>query len=321
MRTLTRAVFRLSTTASLLAACSTASVWIGPGETRIDGGVGGASCEAPDASGFVAAPHPPHPEVPDEGAGIVAEPLLAEVSFASDPNAARHERYIEALAASRWAGLAGEYGIARPTLLRHTRLRDAAPAEVTATDLGTFVNAALDRGDIPGADVDPARLVVLIYLPRGTTLLAGQLSDSEPSCDHSIALHTFYRRGGRRMPLAVVPTCDAHVPGLDAEGVEQVAASHEYIESVTNPAANLLSVGRALPPTTQTPWIVLGPEVADLCGPTWVTEGGVRYARFYSNEAARRGDPCATGDDATPAFGVAVDQPQRTPIPPERPSP
>lgn len=284
----------------LFAASATACA-AGSGGGDVDAAVDAAAdappaCTTPDARGFTPGAPPAFPEVGDEGGGIIAAPVVAEVSFANDVNAARHERYLEALVASRWAGMAQEYGIGRPTLLRHTRLREAAPATITLDALRALVNAALDRGEIPGADADPARLVLMVFTPRGTAVLVQPGATPESSCRTSVAFHTILMRGGQRLALSVMPVCDAQVPGLDEEGVEQVATSHEYIESVTNPKGNPLRPGRALSATAATPWAALGAEVADLCLSSWVTEGGARYARFYSNASARLGDPCAMGE-------------------------
>ena len=270
-------------------------------------------CAGPPDGGFTTAPHASFPQVPDLGGPRVTTPMLAEVSFASDPNAARHERYAEALAASQWVLAAQEYGIGRPGLLRHTRLGDAGVSTTDLPGLRALITAAIDRGEVPGADLDPSCLVVLLYLPPALSLQVIQFSGaSVDACRVGGAMHSFIERGGVRVPLAIVPRCEVEVPGLDEEGVEQYAASHEYIEGVTDPRGSISGGGWAFGFGARSPWTVLGEEVADLCGTAWVRESGAVFARLFSNEAARAGDrdPCVPAAVAGPGFGISAPQTQ-----------
>jgi hypothetical protein len=130
---------------------------------------------------------------------------------------------------------------------------------------------------------------------------------------------------GTPFPYAVVGNCPAVATsyGITALSFLTITASHELIESATDPLA-LNTLTYAFPGSSTSPWIALGSEVADLCQllVAGAIESGTSLARIWSNNAASQGlDPCLPApsgpfaDTAGPASIVAVNAGSSAQIP------
>ena len=98
---------------------------------------------------------------------------------------------------------------------------------------------------------------------------------------------------GHSFAYAVVSPCPQGLPVAAPQNITW-AASHEFIESCTDPYP-VSNPGYVILDTTQ-PWAGIGGEVGDLCTyvfPQWTEGSYTALQRVYSNAAAGAGaDPC-----------------------------
>jgi hypothetical protein len=107
-----------------------------------------------------------------------------------------------------------------------------------------------------------------------------------------------------RIPIAVVADC-AGTPGRDPLQMLQWTATHELIEAATDPYWSSAPAFR-FDPTKPEPWIIVGAELADLCGARTAVIDGVTAQRVWSNAAAAASrDPCVPAPAASVYFNVS----------------
>jgi hypothetical protein len=156
------------------------------------------------------------------------------------------------------------------------------PAGMNGAQMVSYVGAAVAAH---GSDAAPdGATVFVLYLSPGTEVV-----DSENrlncGCSELSGVHFAYGTGGDE--IAIVQRCSTS----DVDALT-TTASHEILESVTNPTNNTGFVEpRPFPPWSGSAWA--GNELADICVLTRIHEGEWEYQRSFSNAAALLGgDPC-----------------------------
>jgi hypothetical protein len=233
--------------------------------------------------------HRPFPQVvTTDGAVLNPMRLVTIVPDNDSADASAFFAFSNGIGSSRWwQRIAPEWRLG--TLgARANLMGPAITANVTDHDVFTYIN------DMVSADATLARdghTLYVLYLPPG--IIVVQDGTPNTGCQLFGAYHIAY--GTRGDNLAVVQRC------FDSFPVENmtVAASHEIIESATDPDDR----GYKLPQIADrdqwresvwNAWELTGDaEIADLCEGTFWSEGSSVYQRIWSNAAAARGgDPC-----------------------------
>ena len=203
--------------------------------------------------------------------------------------------FAKALPASHWwPAVATPYGVSpTATAVTVTGPPITAGTVMTLADIDAYVQAAAIDSAGYGAD---GRTVYAIFLPPG-------VSCTETYCvPPSGAFHVPF---GSTNALAVL----VRFQGATLQ-TETVAASHEIIESATDPEEDAWKLVSPFHPWTGSPWGLDDggsfEENADICVGTKFLDGGFYYQRVFSNQAAALGgDPCVP-TIATPYFNVTT---------------
>ncbi len=258
--------------------------------TRSDGG----ATSSGGSSGYAAA-HAPLPVVPEGGGGVFSAPQVIAVTFDSDPNQKALETFSSWLVQSSWFQSVGQqYGVG-PGTSTNAELSDEPPDPLSMQEYLSIElrdNASL----FPTAG---AQALYLVFMPQAAS-----------NCPELVGVGGGYHSNFSNPPstqpvvFAVVQYCPVGaLSGLQAEELE---ASHELIETSTDPLYNATAASPAatagwqiLDPTN--PFSAWGGAVAELCAfPTCPTPPVVDAAtgylttRVWSNTAAAANDqqPC-----------------------------
>ena len=260
---------------------------------RTDAGPRDAA-EEPEAAPFAEAPHS-EPVVTSNGGPVLAHPLLVTITYADDTNRATEEALGAFMVASSWLTTVGkEYGVGLGTST-NVELPQMAPGTIDDTGIQSLIASLITAGTAPDPVADggaqSAGAAYMIYFPTTTGVTVG----GSTLCDISGGGYHYESEvdaNGHSFVYAVVSPC----PGLPAPPPENIvwAASHEFIESATDPYF-LSAPGYVILDPSQA-WSSIGGEVGDLCTyefPQW-SEGPYSFLqRVYSNaSAAAGGDPC-----------------------------
>lgn len=268
---------------------------------------------APDAWSFQIAPHAPGSVVPDQGGTRLTHPQLVVITYADDPNRATLEADAAWVATSGWLTTVGaEYGIGDGSVLANVRRTDAAPVSTTTAEIQAMLEAGVNDHSLPrAADGTLHDVLYLIYFPSTTTITDPDLGQS---CMSYGGYHFEGRdAGGVPFAYAVIPACTAFNPSLTDLEFEEEAVSHEVIEAATD-ALPTSDPAYAFPQRgpDYSPWLYVGPELADLCalrvGPNAAyREGGFVATRMWSNAIAAAGnaDPCIP-DSGVPFRSISI---------------
>jgi hypothetical protein len=148
----------------------------------------------------------------------------------------------------------------------------------------------------------------IIYLPPGIDDIDDSGRGTNTNCSLGYGgYHQPYGSGGDAWGFSRV--CPIAGTGLSELQTRTVAASHEIIESATDPhPGNGYTFGQQN--FNGNVWQALagGGEVGDLCNQETIFEGGYTYTRVWSNSAAQsKADPCAPA--ITGYFNAAPSQP------------
>lgn len=261
----------------------------------------------PDAGGFTIAAHPPLPQIPNLGGPRLTQPELVLITYANDPNAAALEANARWLVTSRWLTAVGaEYGISPGTILGTVRSSSRAPTLIRDTEIQAMLLAGVQNHTLPTpANGDFSNTLYVVYYPVSTTVVLDQGGASDRSCQDFGGYHFEAEGGGHHFAYAVIPNCPDFFPGLtDLEG-EEVAFSHEVIEAATD-AFPLTAPAYSADPSGDSPLLIVGSEVADLCSQSLQVyrEAGFVAQLSYSNAAAAAGDrdPCVPVEPPPPYF-------------------
>jgi hypothetical protein len=239
--------------------------------------------DVPPPSGpFTTPPHRVPPPVVVQNPLIIAAPRLVTVMAEGDPLQAPLEAFTDALAESAWwPTVSAEYGVGAVRPGVHVS-GPPMPAGMNGNQMLSYVAAAVKAH---GSDAAPdGATVFVLYLAPGTMVV-----DSENrlncGCSELSGVHFAYDTTGDE--IAIIQRCSAS----DVDSLT-TTASHEILESATNPSNNEGFIEpRPFPPWSGSTWA--GNELADICVLTRVHEGEWEYTRSFSNAAAVQGDdPC-----------------------------
>jgi hypothetical protein len=249
------------------------------------------------------------PRVEYLGGRFLRRPRIVTVTFAGDDLAvvSRLEQFGDTITRTAWwravtegycRGASDCIGDGRPGL--PIRLDETLPANVHAVDLSALLTRHARAGRLGAFDRDT---LLLVYLPPGV-----RLSDAFARyCDGGPrAFHRSLRFDPAEIPYAVMPRCGD-------EATLTATASHELLESATNP--NIAQRGFALQARSDNVgFTAAGLEPMDPCGLLSVEaprtiESGFLVQRAWSNRAASMGrDPCVPTVEGRPYVALVPDQ-------------
>ena len=268
------------------------------------------------------APHPPLPQVVDNGGPTLGTPRVWLIFFNYQnnphPYEAQIKQFTQELAASTgyWSATTSEYLVGQIEYAGFTEITDEAPpASITSAGIDAWVQAKVGAGMFGGAP-DPHTIYTVVY-PASTTITMMSGFGSSQSCTSFGGYHTDTSVNGTDVPYAVIPTC-ASFGGLS--GVDAVTGpiSHEWIEAATDPYPQS-NPAYATIDADHIVWELVGGggEVGDMCisepdaffaPQEFAADGGTLYSaqRTWSNLLAKAShDPCAPNYAGHPYFQSA----------------
>jgi hypothetical protein len=260
---------------------------------------------------FMEAPHAPYPQVPDQGGPIVAAPQLVTITFAGYSYEPTVTAFGDWIVTSSWLSVVGkDYGIGPGAHVAHVVLPGPVTAQMTDLQTQALLEQNLANGTIPSpdgadagtpADAGAGAYLYMIFYPRDTEALG--FLDGPSTCTYEGGVsfiggyHWETQSGAYHVPYAVIPTCTMGTLTEEVGDVE-VSASHELIESATDPFPYTQIAWGLTDPTS--PWTFLDGEVADLCEALTTTESTFSAQRVWSNTAAAGdGSPCVPAPAGT----------------------
>jgi hypothetical protein len=250
---------------------------------------------------FTIAAHPAMPQVVSFGGPVLTMPKVQTISWASDTNGAVLDGLVQELTTtSYWHTTTSEYGVGPLVVQPPQHLPDPKPAMYTDTD---FINLITTNttGTSPAWGAVDTNTIYMIAIPNGTAFDDGTGSKC---CTDYDGYHNEARIGTTRVSYAVVCSC----PGFDGNGETNaqqvtVAASHELVESATDPYFQSRP-GYAQSDDDHAVWTVLTQgELADMCELNTDAyyippDGTFMVQRTWSNAAAKAGkNPCVPGGE------------------------
>jgi hypothetical protein len=249
---------------------------------------------------FMQAPHPDFPQIPDHGGPIVAGVQLITVTFAGYPFESDVQSFGDFIVASQWVANVGqEYGVGPGAHVAHAVL-PSAPAVVTHTDIEGILIAAIESHVLPAPAKDS---VYAVYFPASTTV---KLFAGDQGCLTSYGYHYSRPYEGQRLTYFAIPDCSALDPTVDYHAILYPDASHELIETLTDPS---MTDPAYLLESAMNAWSQFGGEVADECAGLSTNEAGYTLTRVWSNQAAASGqDPCQPASPSAIVYDVAPSQ-------------
>lgn len=265
---------------------------------------------------FMSAPHRPFPQVPNTAGKLLHSPTLVTIVASNETpsdgtdDVASLLAFSDAVPASAvWIAMSTEYGLGALTSGPHVT-GPALTGAQTEPQLVEYVGALITAGSAPAPGGDT---IYLVYLPAGASY-----SGSTDCGYHSAYPNKATSLGDQ---LATVRRCTPYADQETQLGQLTRGASHEIVESATDPLDEGFNLGEA----TTTPWNASvwqawaedleHVELGDLCEGTRTFEiadggpdGGWELQRMWSNAAAASGgDPCVPAYDE-PYYQFSVPQ-------------
>jgi hypothetical protein len=294
------------------------------------GGAGGSTPPAgssdagvDDAAPFPIALHPAWPQLVAQGGGVLTAPAVLTVTFTGDTLAPELASFgAQATDNAYWDTVRAGYCAAGGSCVGRgagTSVALGTSPAATYTDstaggsastIQDLIETLIESQSLPALG---GQTIPVFYFPSTTSISF----NGQTSCDGFGGYHNAMRSQstGLTFTYAVVVEC-APPTGLTLLQEATLAASHEIIESATDPVASSTVRGFYLnvDDPAYLPWnAIRGGEAADLCidtldvGQDRATESGFTVQRIWSNAAAAAGgDPCVPAR-ATPYFNVAVE--------------
>jgi hypothetical protein len=256
-------------------------------------GCGGEPRLGPDAEppmndgGFVAAPHPALPRIPDHGGRVLQHVQLVTISFAGYVYEPSMQAFGDWIVTSSWlTGLCSDYRCAAGAHLQRIVIPQQPPPVVTRPDIESFLTTAMQNGVVPRPPTHDNDWMYLVYYPKTTRIDAPGFTGCETD-----GYHWYVDDGQARWAYAPIPDCSAanSFGWTPIEFIEE-NASHELIEAITDPYPTAPAFELDDPAN---PWSTLYGEIGDLCVSTITQSGEFHATRAWSNSAASAGrDPC-----------------------------
>jgi hypothetical protein len=243
------------------------------------------------------------PVVADLGGPRMAHPQLVPIFYSNDPDIEALTRFSEWIVSSRWLEEVGaDYGIGAGSILRVVHRAEPAPPRVTDPEIVSWLFEGIASGSLPAPPPGgPGDIVYMVHVPVGTVVTTG----ASRSCLDFGGFHGSARHNGVELAFAVIASCPGLIRGLNDLEVRQFVASHEFIETATDP----LPANHPGFQLREPSWSALGSEVADLCtradATAMVREAGFVATRVWSNTAADVGEPCVPVTTDAPYFNMA----------------
>jgi hypothetical protein len=312
--------------ATVLVACGGSSISPAPVTTDDAGTDAGDVDAAVDAGDPVnptyPADHSPIPLVNYNGGRVMTSPKIVTITFSNDqaPLVARLQEFGDKITATPWwAATTSEYcdqPVGNPCVGPgsgggHVVLTDAPAASYVDSSQGQpstiqdFIKAKVADATFP-APTD--QTIYAIYFPQNVDITL----DGSQSCGggggggfgayhNTIALDD--GKGGKiNTPYAIMPRCGG-------EATTTTSASHEFVETATDPDIGLGNVTYYMQNQL---WAFAGGEVGDLCvdftgGNDTVLESTFTVQRSWSNKAAKAShNPCVPVPNGEVYFNAAA---------------
>ncbi|HEX8791918.1 MAG TPA: hypothetical protein VF765_13280 [Polyangiaceae bacterium] len=273
-----------------------------------DSGLQDAPGEAPVDADM--APPMPVPLVVDLGGPKLTAPRVVTVSFSNDDPTllASLQSFDDTITTTAWwTAVTSEYGVRQGAAGTHVVLPMAAASGYTDSVHGgdssvrQLVQAFVADGTLPAPD---AQTLYVLYFPAGTILRLDGISACAPpggtGWHDSVTVSLPDAGTSTDVAYAVIPRCQSDL------GAMTLAASHEIVESATDPSPENAPAVQMTDPA----WLAFGPEVADVCVAVDTNlstpVGPYLVQRSWSNASAQAGhDPCVPVPAGTPYFNVA----------------
>jgi hypothetical protein len=238
---------------------------------------------------------------------VLTAPVFVAVTFDGDTLRKDLESFTAAIGASTyWKAIGSEYGVGAGKGGTPVHLTTAAAAQLTSQQIQDWLTSQLD-GTHPEWGTPDTNTHYAIYYPEGTTI---QLDQWGTSCKGFGGYHGQVTiPGGKAATYSVLPRCGGSY-GYTMLDMLTNAASHEFIESATDPFSET-NPAFMMPDDAHAIWMLMPlSEVGDMC--TYRTGVSIRppdlpylVQRTWSNAAAKADkDPCVPGVDA-PYFNSA----------------
>jgi hypothetical protein len=185
------------------------------------------------------APHPPLPQIQDNGGPTLASPRVWLIFYNYQNNPypfeAQVKQYAQELAASQtyWPAATMEYGVGPLLYGGFTEITDEAPpTTITSQQVDTWIQQRVASNTLGGAP-DPHTIYTIVY-PSSTTITMMSGFGGGQSCTSFGGYHDDTMVSGMDIPYAVIPTCN-NFDGLSGVNAVTGPISHEWIEASTDP--------------------------------------------------------------------------------------
>ncbi len=254
------------------------------------------------------APHPPLPQEQTGGGATLASPVFIPITFPADPNVSDITAFTSAIGGSTfWSTIVSQYGVGAatsgtPIVLMASEEPSGTGGTIADSEVQSWLQGLLTSGRLVGTNT--ANTVYAIYFPAGTTITLQQGGQTATSCTQFGGYHNgFQLPGGANVSYVVVPRCGSFPTAtITLTGLDAItgAASHEYLEAVTDPQPTSFSPGYVEPDINDIVWALVlgGGEIGDMCAQNpgvFYKPSDLAYTvqRSWSNSAAAAGhDPC-----------------------------
>lgn len=250
---------------------------------------------AGSTSGFVQAAHPSQPQVVKGVGSVLASPKIKVITVTGDPLAVTLNQFVSQFGAStEFAAMTAEYGISAPTV-SSVSLSGPAPSNVSDSGIQQTLHANFGSSS-PLGNADDQTVYMITFAPP--TIVSSNGTVAGDYClTGTLSYHSTYTdaSAGKVITYIVVLRCS---PGWGLGDLDSIttAASHEILESVTDPKLNAyIGVAQAF-----NNWSAYmpGAELGDLCEVFETSfykplDLGFAIQRTWSNAAAAAGhNPC-----------------------------
>ena len=296
-----------------VAACSSGGKTSGAGGHTATTGSTATSSSTSGVGGAIPypAPHPAAPQAISEMGPIMTTPKIVVITFNGDSLQSSIDGWVTQLvnATAYWSGATAEYGVGVLSASAPQHMSDTLPATLMDSDVQTWLIGKINAG--AGFPQPDGNTVYAIFYPATTNVSDG----SGTTCQQFQGYHSdFFVSAGKYVSYAVIGRCPPPVPSVTTLDNLTAEASHEIIESATDPLPQDKPAFIKVDPDHQGWLLVSGAgEIGDLCAPfpgVFYDPPGITnlVQRVWSNKAAAAGsDPCQPGG-ASPYFNSAPDQ-------------
>src|SRR5262245_45296811 len=246
---------------------------------------------------FALTPHPPAPQIPDNGGPKLVHPAVVTITWKDDPLEAQLQEFDRWLVGSKYfTGSLAEYGISAGTD-EDVVLPDKLPPTVDDEDIRALLKASIESMALP--PVTPDRLYV-VYPPDGIAVTydyGGMITYR--SCTQFTAYHSVGpATASGDIIYVVVPRC--HFQGFADIDYNSWGASERIVEAVTDPT------GKGWFARSMDLLFINGGEVTGPCAGQDRTVEGHLVNAIYSNAAAARNERYCVPAPPGPAFGATA---------------